>query len=421
MQGLIAGNMNEPYRQNKTETAGNKQNRSKTGTAGRRQSKTGARQGVEYSRTASGFAAEDGVQYDVSSGRSRVAQLLSEQYGGADMYNTSVPKSGQSEAAMGKTTEDADTSVPKNGHTKRGSASTNTSAINTGAVLKNGQTSDADLTMSGDEQDQNGETMPWDDISEQDMESDLSYLEDMLKRLQESRRNASKNKTNTKKALSYSYRRVSAAIMRAKTQIQAGNALSSAKSELASLKRKAGSGQYKDEEIQIAVNHANKMIRAARKKVANMKLEEMHKQHDDGAVRGGKQKTEAIKKTKAVRENTSEKAKLDKQMELMKKRLKQLSEAEKNGHRRSENYELLQADMEYLKKKIDLMRQEQNGTSDDNEQNTIDAATTGATGTTETTTAVGTASEAAADTGASAAELAQQGMEATASGGEAGL
>lgn len=170
--------------------------------------------------------------------------------------------------------------------------------------------------------------------------------------------------------------------MRAKTRIQAGNALSSAKSELASLKRKAGSGQYKDEEIQIAVNHANKMIRAARKKVANMKLEEMHKQHDDGTVRGRKQKTEAIKKTKAVRENTSEKAKLDKQMELMKKRLKQLSEAEKNGHRRSENYELLQADMEYLKKMIDLMRHEQNGTSDDNEQNTIDAAMTEAVGTT---------------------------------------
>lgn len=411
MQGMIAGNINGQYNSTR---AGRKQPMS-----------NGARQGakgVEYSQTASGFTAEDGVQYDVSSGRSRVAQLLSEQYGGADMYNTSVPKSGQSEAATPKTTESTDTSVPKNGHTKKGAASTNTSAIYTGVVSKNGQTSDAaDLTMSEDEQDQNGETMPWDDISEQDMESDLSYLENMLKRLQESRKNASKNKTSTKRALSYSYRRVSAAIMRAKTRIQAGNALSSAKSELASLKRKAGSGQYKDEEIQIAVNHANKMIRAARKKMANMKLEEMHKQHDDGTVRGRKQKTEAVKKTKAVRENTSEKAKLDKQMELMKKRLKQLSEAEKNGHRRSENYELLQADMEYLKKKIDLMRHEQNGTSDDNEQNTIDAVTTDATGTTETTTTTGTASEAAVDTGASAAELAQQGMEAAAAGGEAGL
>ena len=377
MRGMIAGNMNEPYR---------------SARAGRKlQASNGAQQGAEYSQTASGFAAEDGVQYDVSSGRSRVAQLLSEQYGGADMYNVSVPKSGQSKGATANTTEDADTSVPKSGQ------------------------SDADdLTMTGDEQAQNGKSMPWDDISEQDMESDLSYLENMLKRLQESRKNASKNKTNTKKALSYSYRRVSAAIMRAKTQIQAGNALSSAKSELASLKRKAGSGQYKDEEIQIAVNHANKMIRAARKKVANMKLEEMHKQHDDGTVRGRKQKTEAIKKTKPVRENTSEKAKLDKQMELMKKRLKQLSEAEKNGHRRSENYDLLQADMEYLKKKIDLMRHEQNGTSDDNEQNTIDAAMTEAVGTTETTAMTGTASEAAADTGASAAELARQGMEATA-------
>lgn len=401
MRGMIAGNMNEPYRSTR---------------AGRKlQASNGAQQGAEYSQTASGFAAEDGVQYDVSSGRSRVAQLLSEQYGGADMYNVSVPKSAQGEATIAKTTEGTDTSVPQNGHTKKDTASTNTSVIHSGAMSKNGQTSDgSDLTMSEDEQDQNGETMPWDDISEQDMESDLSYLENMLKRLQESRKNASKNKTNTKKALSYSYRRVSAAIMRAKTRIQAGNALSSAKSELASLKRKAGSGQYKDEEIQIAVNHANKMIRAARKKVANMKLEEMHKQHDDGTVRGRKQKTEAIKKTKAVRENTSEKAKLDKQMELMKKRLKQFSEAEKNGHRRSENYELLQADMEYLKKKIDLMRHEQNGTSDDNEQNTIDAAMTEAVGTTETMAMTGTASEAAADTSASAAELAQQGMEATA-------
>ncbi len=309
MRGMIAGNMNEPYR---------------SARAGRKlQASNGAQQGAEYSQTASGFAAEDGVQYDVSSGRSRVAQLLSEQYGGADMYNVSVPKSAQGEATIAKTTKGTDTSVPQNGHTKKDTASTNTSIIHSGAVSKNGQTSDgSDLTMSEDEQAQNGKSMPWDDISEQDMESDLSYLENMLKRLQESRKNASKNKTNTKKALSYSYRRVSAAIMRAKTRIQAGNALSSAKSELASLKRKAGSGQYKDEEIQIAVNHANKMIRAARKKVANMKLEEMHKQHDDGTVRGRKQKTEAIKKTKAVRENTSEKAKLDKQMELMKKRFK---------------------------------------------------------------------------------------------------
>ena len=195
MRGMIAGNMNEPYR---------------SARAGRKlQASNGAQQGAEYSQTASGFAAEDGVQYDVSSGRSRVAQLLSEQYGGADMYNVSVPKSGQGEATIAKTTEGTDTSVPQNGHTKKDTASTNTSVIHSGAVSKNGQTSDgSDLTMTGDEQAQNGKSMPWDDISEQDMESDLSYLENMLKRLQESRKNASKNNTMPKGIIKNPVKRV---------------------------------------------------------------------------------------------------------------------------------------------------------------------------------------------------------------------
>ena len=95
MRGMIAGNMYEPYR---------------SARAGRKlQASNGAQQGAEYSQTASGFAAEDGVQYDVSSGRSRVAQLLSEQYGGADMYNVSVPKSAQGEATIAKTTKGTDT------------------------------------------------------------------------------------------------------------------------------------------------------------------------------------------------------------------------------------------------------------------------------------------------------------------------
>lgn len=122
MRGMIAGNMYEPYR---------------SARAGRKlQASNGAQQGAEYSQTASGFAAEDGVQYDVSSGRSRVAQLLSEQYGGADMYNVSVPKSAQGEATIAKTTKGTDTSVPQNGHTKKDTASTNTSIIHSGAVSK---------------------------------------------------------------------------------------------------------------------------------------------------------------------------------------------------------------------------------------------------------------------------------------------
>jgi hypothetical protein len=51
-------------------------------------------------------------------------------------------------------------------------------------------------------------------------------------------------------------------------------------------------------------------------------------------------------------------ASLDQELQRLKKQLKQLSKMEKNEHRRSENYDLLMADMEYLKRKIDLMRQD---------------------------------------------------------------
>lgn len=102
-------------------------------------------------------------------------------------------------------------------------------------------------------------------------------MERLLESMRKSRENISKTNANAKKTLTYNYRKVSGAIMRAKTRIQAGNALASAKSELSGLKRKAGSGQYKDEELQIAINHANKMIRTARRKMSHLKLEEMQK------------------------------------------------------------------------------------------------------------------------------------------------
>lgn len=47
---------------------------------------------------------------------------------------------------------------------------------------------------------------------------------------------------------------------------QASNALTSANSALSALRRKSASGQYNDDELQIAINHAKKMVRVARKK-----------------------------------------------------------------------------------------------------------------------------------------------------------
>ena len=231
-------------------------------------------------------------------------------------------------------------------------------------------------------------------------------MERLLESMRKSRENISKTNANAKKTLTYNYRKVSGAIMRAKTRIQAGNALASAKSELSGLKRKAGSGQYKDEELQIAINHANKMIRTARRKMSHLKLEEMQKKSDNDTVHSKERKNENIKKQEHVQNSTAVKADLDQQVLQLKKRLKQITKAEKNGHRRSENYDLLQADMEYLKRKIDLLRQDQSGQSSDTAQQNGMESAAGTDIVTGTTTVTGT------DTSqnVSAAQVAEQGM-----------
>ena len=92
----------------------------------------------------------------------------------------------------------------------------------------------------------------------------------------------------------------------------------------------------------------------------------------------------------------------------LKKRLKQITKAEKNGHRRSENYDLLQADMEYLKRKIDLLRQDQSGQSSDTaQQNSMESAA-GTDIVTGITTVTGTGTDTSQN--ASAAQVAEQGM-----------
>ena len=246
----------------------------------------------------------DNVQYDVSEGRSRVAQIL--------LQDMAI------QMDSGQQTEDV-------------------------------QEEDKD-----NEKDSETDTTGY-------SESDIEYMERLLESMKKSRENQQKSRTNTKRVLNYNFRKVSGAIMRAKTRMQAGNALSSAKTELSGLKRKAGSGQYKDEDIRIAISHANKMIRTARKKMSHIKLEEIRKKSDRDLFDQKEKKGEEIKKQEIHRDNPAVKAEVDQKLLQLKKKLKKLSEAEKNGHRRTENYDLLQADMEYLKKKIDQLK---HGTQD---------------------------------------------------------
>lgn len=393
---MIMGGIQGAARRGKPVVAGYSKN--EKASAGKSRKTTSAAAGQSHNNatkagTDKSGSYDESVQYDVSEGRSRVAQILSRQRNlyqeETDIYGTD----GSQEAAA----EAAKQSAPENGQTRKGQAEKNT-AVNTG---------EAQTEEAAEKTEESTDTQGY-------SESDIEYMERLLESMRESRVNASKKTTGTKKKLTYSYRKVSGAIMRAKTRIQAGNALSSAKAELSSLKRKAGSGQYKDEEVQIAINHANKMIRTARKKMSHLKLEEMQKKADRDTVNGKERKNETVKKQVHAENSTAVKSEFDQQVLELKKRLKQIAKAEKNGHRRSENYDLLQADMEYLKRKIDLLRQDQSGQgNDDNRQNILgtdssSAMTAGTTIVTDTSGSTGNAS---------AADLAQQGMDARESSG----
>lgn len=80
-----------------------------------------------------------------------------------------------------------------------------------------------------------------------------------------------------KKKLHYNYRDVSGRILRAKTSVSAGMVVTHARTMVASLRRRYGCGEYNDRDLEIAIVHAEKMVRIAKKKLKNLKMEEQGK------------------------------------------------------------------------------------------------------------------------------------------------
>ena len=199
-------------------------------------------------------------------------------------------------------------------------------------------------------------------------QSAIEYSMQLLERLKESRQNSkSTNTKTTKQPVNYSFRKVSAAIARAKNVNQASNALTSANSALSALRRKSASGQYNDDELQIAINHAKKMVRVARKKVQNIRRESQMESDDKGTVH--RKQNETGQKIVRRRKQADEKEDALQELQLLKKQMKTRREQEKYSHRRHEGQNLMSADMEYLQKMIRLLKSEGFGTVN----NTVDA------------------------------------------------
>lgn len=273
------------------------------------------------------------VQYDVSAGASRVAEIMNE-----DPY---LAASRDAAIMQGREEMKGTAAQPSAGSVEEEAAE---------ETLDEEAAAEAEKKKEKTEKTEKN-TAPY-------SQEDIDYMERMLERMKEARSKVKNSKS--KKKLVYSYRRISGSIMRAKTKMQAGNALTSAKSTLSNLKRKLGTGQYKDDELKIAINHASKMVRTARKKVAHLKQEEWQDRNDDDIVQSRERDNEEVKLENHQKEEFLEIAiDLDQEIQLLEKRLNQITKAEKNSNRRNENYDLLVADMEYLKKKLGLMIQEE--------------------------------------------------------------
>lgn len=102
--------------------------------------------------------------------------------------------------------------------------------------------------------------------------SSLSYSESLRDQRQQT-----KNTTLALKKLKYQFKNISSKILRSKTSQAAKQAAGQARREVLRLKRQKQSGNYDDDEIEAAINHAKAMERVAKKKAKHLEEEELTK------------------------------------------------------------------------------------------------------------------------------------------------
>lgn len=102
--------------------------------------------------------------------------------------------------------------------------------------------------------------------------STLSYSEALRNQRQQA-----KNTTLALKKLKYQFKNISSKILRSKTSQAAKQAAGQARREVLRLKRQKQSGNYDDDEIEAAINHAKAMERVAKKKAKQLEEEELAK------------------------------------------------------------------------------------------------------------------------------------------------
>ena len=132
--------------------------------------------------------------------------------------------------------------------------------------------------------------------------SSLSYSESLRNQRQQT-----KNTTLALKKLKYQFKNISSKILRSKTSQAAKQAAGQARREVLRLKRQKQSGNYDDDEIEAAINHAKAMERVAKKKAKHLEEEELAKAAG-GIWQGEKVCTDEEERTSETDQNTDPEA-----------------------------------------------------------------------------------------------------------------
>ena len=98
---------------------------------------------------------------------------------------------------------------------------------------------------------------------------------DVVDAMQKAHAKTNENKPVVKKRLNYSYQKVSNQVIMAKNSVSASKAVLSARRALSDLKRALRTAECSDDEKQIALTHATRMLQIAKKKRKNLELEEL--------------------------------------------------------------------------------------------------------------------------------------------------
>ncbi len=180
-----------------------------------------------------------------------------------------------------------------------------------------------------------------------------------------------------KKNLNYNRREVSSQVLRANKLGSAARALATARTKVGTLRRCVGTGQYDENELRIAIAHAESIVKTAKKKLSNLKEEQIkekrvsREKQTNALKKNVKKQRVRAQRQKIKRELAIGKKQAERQMKAKELRCKQL----KRRHRSEELGDVAEADMKYIK---DMDRYRRYGTTEGSSRPVTDTTGTAA-------------------------------------------